>query len=495
MTGGMAFEGLNNLGHSGRDCIIVLNDNGRSYAPTISRLGESLARLRSNPRFRRGKARAADRVVARCPSSARLEAGPRRHEGGHPPDARAAGVLREARRPLPRPLRRARHRRRRGAPFGNAAEMDGPVVVHVLTQKGRGYAPAENDPIKRMHDLGGAKPGSYTAAFTEALLKVGEERPEVVAITAAMPDSTGLLPFQDRFPDRFFDVGIAEQHAVTAAAGMATGGLNPVVALYSTFLTRAIDQVNLDVGLHGSTGRVLPRSGRHHRRRRTVPPRHARHGAPQQGAGHDDLRPLLLPGAPGHAGRRDRPRRSGRHPLAQDRGAATCRSTRSASAGGPGNSATDPMSASSRSARWSLPRSTRPTTLEADGISTSVWDARCVAPLDGEMLDDAIGHPAVVTAEDGLIDGGVGESMVRHLLDRDPGLVQSGQGPGRTQAVPAPRQGRRHPGRPGSRRRRAGVLGAFADHRLIPTGWRRGVRVRSRRGSRRPRGRWRRRPR
>ena len=134
----------------------------------------------------------------------------------------------------------------------NAAAMGGPVVVHVLTQKGRGYAPAENDPIKRMHDLGGAKPGSYTAAFTEALLKVGEERPDVVAITAAMPDSTGLLPFQDRFPDRFFDVGIAEQHAVTAAAGMALGGLKPVVALYSTFLTRAMDQVNLDVGLHGA---------------------------------------------------------------------------------------------------------------------------------------------------------------------------------------------------------------------------------------------------
>ena len=120
----------------------------------------------------------------------------------------------------------------------------------MLTEKGRGYAPALNDPIKRLHDTSEAKPGSFTAAFTEAIVKEGEARPELVAITAAMPDSTGLLPFAERFPGRMFDVGIAEQHAVTSAAGMAMGGLRPVVAVYSTFLTRAFDQVNLDVGLH-----------------------------------------------------------------------------------------------------------------------------------------------------------------------------------------------------------------------------------------------------
>ena len=143
--------------------------------------------------------------------------------------------------------------------FENAAEFDGPVVVHVLTQKGKGFAPAEQDEIKAMHDAkpgladngGAAKTGSYTAAFSETLVKLGDQHPELVAITAAMPDSTGLLPFRERFPDRCIDVGIAEQHAVTAAAGMAMGGLRPLVAVYSTFLTRAIDQVNLDVGLHG----------------------------------------------------------------------------------------------------------------------------------------------------------------------------------------------------------------------------------------------------
>lgn len=124
------------------------------------------------------------------------------------------------------------------------------MVVHVLTQKGRGYAPAENDPVKHLHDMGSVKEGSYTGAFSKAIVAEAAARPEVVALTAAMPDSIGLLPMMERFPDRVFDVGIAEQHAVTSAAGMAMMGLRPVFAVYSTFLTRAFDQVNLDVGLH-----------------------------------------------------------------------------------------------------------------------------------------------------------------------------------------------------------------------------------------------------
>jgi len=136
------------------------------------------------------------------------------------------------------------------------------VGVHVITQKGRGYAPAENDEVKAMHDTSELKDGSYTAAFSDAIVKEGERFPQLVAITAAMPDSTGLLPFGERFPDRLIDVGIAEQHAVTAAAGMAMGGLRPVFAVYSTFLTRAFDQVNLDVGLHNQpVVFVLDRAG------------------------------------------------------------------------------------------------------------------------------------------------------------------------------------------------------------------------------------------
>ena len=250
LTGGMAFEGLNNLGHSGKKAILVLNDNGRSYAPTVSKLGESLARLRLNPTYLRNRSRL-DRVLHEVPVL------------GHQLEKSLDGFVAAMREMFEPPAFFENLGVRYTGPFDghdidgmekalrHAAEYDGPIVVHVLTQKGRGHAPAENDDVKRLHDPGvGLKPGSYTAAFSEAMIKEAEARPELVAITAAMPDSTGLLPFGERFPGRLIDVGIAEQHAVTSAAGMAMGGLRPVVALYATFLTRAIDQVVYDVGLH-----------------------------------------------------------------------------------------------------------------------------------------------------------------------------------------------------------------------------------------------------
>lgn len=419
LTGGMAFEGLNNLGHSGRDCVIVLNDNGRSYAPTISKLGESLSRLRSNPRFRRGKARAAD-LVARVPViSAPIEAG--------------VGATKAAIRQMLEPpaffeMLGVHYL----GPFDghdiagvegalkNAAAMGGPVVVHVLTQKGRGYAPAENDPIKRMHDLGGAKPGSYTAAFTEALLKLGEERPDVVAITAAMPDSTGLLPFQDRFPDRFFDVGIAEQHGVTAAAGMALGGLRPVVALYSTFLTRAIDQVNLDVGLHGApVVFCLDRAGvtgddgpSHHGLLDMVLLTKVPGMTVFAPSSYQELQVMLadaveLDGPAAIRWPKTEARNVAEHEVGVGRRALKLRDGSDVCIIAVGKMVSAALEAADQ--------------LEADGVSASVWDPRCVAPLDGDMLDDAATHHAVLTAEDGLIDGGVGESIVRQLLARSGG--------------------------------------------------------------------------
>src|SRR3954468_2437287 len=251
MTGGMAFEGLNNLGHSGRKAIIILNDNGRSYAQTISKLGDSVARLRVSPAYVKQRARV-DRLLRDLPL-----VGDRMERGLQA----AVAALREYFEPraffedlgvrYTGPFDGHDVRGLEGA-LRDAAEFEGPIVVHVLTQKGRGYAPAENDPIKCLHDFGPASPklGSYTAAFIEALIKAAEEHPELIAITAAMPDSTGLLAFAERFPGRMIDVGIAEQHAVTSAAGMAMGGLRPVVAIYSTFMTRAIDQVMYDVGLH-----------------------------------------------------------------------------------------------------------------------------------------------------------------------------------------------------------------------------------------------------
>ena len=418
MTGGMAFEGLNNFGHSGRRAIIVLNDNGRSYAPTISRLGESLARLRVNPTYLRQQARL-ERVIGEMPLvGERLERGL---------DATKAAV-RELWEP---PAFFEQLGVRYTGPFDghdiegveralrNAAEIeDGPIVVHVLTEKGKGHAPAENDPVKRLHDIGGVKPGSYTAAFTEALIKEADERPEVVAITAAMPDSTGLLPYAERFPDRCIDVGIAEQHAVTSAAGMAMGGLRPVFAVYSTFLTRAFDQVNLDVSLHrqpvvfcldraGITGDDGPS---HHGVLDMVlmskvpgmtifcPSSYEEvavmlHDALDLTDGPSMLRwpktaaPSVPPDQVG----------DGLHGRKVRTGADVCLI-------GVGKM----LAAASEAAEL----------LAKEGIEATVWDPRIALPVPDEVIDDAAGHPAVLTIEDGYRDGGIGSMIADTLRER-----------------------------------------------------------------------------
>jgi 1-deoxy-D-xylulose-5-phosphate synthase len=257
LTGGMAFEALNNLGHSDQRVVIVLNDNGRSYAPTVSKLSESLTAIRLNPTYlsMRGRLRS---IVPRLPSVGKVA-----YKGIDS----FTSVVREM--VTPHTFFENLGVRYVGPIDGhdiasmestlrNAAAWDGPIVVHVLTEKGRGYAPAIGDDLK-MHDYklplkvdeDGVTPQSYTEAFANALLTMAGVDERIVALTAAMAGPTGLLAFQERFPNRFFDVGIAEQHAVTTAAGMAMGGLKPVVALYSTFFSRAFDQAHLDVGLLG----------------------------------------------------------------------------------------------------------------------------------------------------------------------------------------------------------------------------------------------------
>ncbi|MHB8378798.1 MAG: 1-deoxy-D-xylulose-5-phosphate synthase [Acidimicrobiales bacterium] len=255
LTGGMAYEALNNLGHSNQRVVIVLNDNGRSYAPTISKLSESLTALRLNRTYLTLRDRIR-RLVPRLPrvgkaaylgidgvtSVVREMVTPHtffenlgvRYVG--PIDGHNIEVLEKALRA--------------------AAEWDGPIVVHALTQKGRGYEPAVSDDLK-MHDyklpplVNGVTvaSSSFSQAFSDTLVRLASDDDRIVAITAAMAGPTGLLDFQTKFPDRFFDVGIAEQHAVTAAAGMAMGGLKPIVAIYATFFSRAFDQAHLDVGL------------------------------------------------------------------------------------------------------------------------------------------------------------------------------------------------------------------------------------------------------
>ncbi len=271
LTGGMCWEALNNIAASRRPVIIVVNDNGRSYAPTIGGVADHLATLRLQPAYEQMLERGRD-VVKSMPLFGKIayrfmhsvKAGIKdslspqllftdlglKYVGpvdGH--DERAVEAA----------LRHARG-------FGR------PVIVHVVTRKGMGYAPAEDDEAEQMHSCGVIDPVTgqatkipgpgWTATFSDALIAYGQKRRDVVAITAAMPGPTGLTAFGQRFPDRLFDVGIAEQHAMTSAAGLAMGGMHPVVAIYSTFLNRAFDQIMMDVALHKlPVTMVLDRAG------------------------------------------------------------------------------------------------------------------------------------------------------------------------------------------------------------------------------------------
>jgi 1-deoxy-D-xylulose-5-phosphate synthase len=230
LGGGMCWEAMGSIGaHHDRPVIVVLNDNGRSYSPTVGSLTEHLRGLRlavGNVRSIRS---------ARGNLFKSLGFGYIGPVDGH--DIAA----------LERALRRA-------------AGLGRPVVVHAVTVKGKGYGPAEAHEEDRMHSIGvvdaatGRAPvppaPSWTQVFAEEITAIGGERPDVVAVTAAMLEPVGFGAFASRFPDRVFDVGMAEQHAVTSAAGLAMAGLHPVVAIYSTFLNRAFDQVLMDVALH-----------------------------------------------------------------------------------------------------------------------------------------------------------------------------------------------------------------------------------------------------
>lgn len=278
LTGGMCWEALNNIAEGNRNVTVVVNDNGRSYSPTIGGFAKNLTMLRDQLAAIRIQP-AYDDVMESGKKTLKSMGwvGERTFDALH---ALKEGVKHQV---LPTEMFPELDIKYVGpveghdlkaliAAFNYARTYEGPLIVHVATEKGHGFAPAVNDVADQMHSTGvidpvtgkalaSAKPG-WTAAFTEELLRAGHERDDIVAITAAMAGPTGLQPFAEEFPDRFFDVGIAEQHAVTSAAGMALGGLHPVVAVYSTFLNRAFDQLLMDVGLlNQPVTLVLDRAG------------------------------------------------------------------------------------------------------------------------------------------------------------------------------------------------------------------------------------------
>ncbi len=423
LTGGLAYEALNNIGHRSLPIIIVWNDNGRSYAPTISRLSSSLTKLRLHPSYLQARSRVkhvitelpkvgprAASSLANLSSAVRDAIEPRvffeslgiRYVG--PIDGHDIDVLEYA--------------------FAGAREWGGPIVVHILTQKGRGYAPAEEDEIQCMHDLkvpqalnsiDGSEPVSYTEVFSKEVLAAGEEDPSITVVTAAMGGPTGLLPFQERFPDRFFDVGIAEQHAVTAAAGMALAGLHPVVAVYSTFLTRAFDQVVYDVGLHrAGVTFVIDRAGI------TGDDGPSHHGV------LDMVEMLAVPGmsvfAPSSA---DELSVQFATALALV-GPAALRFPKTPGPkrvrGGIGEGmharrvrAGDGSCVIIGVGKMLVPAVVAADLLEEDGIDCTVIDPRVIRPLDSEIIRWCDEAELVVTVEDGIVHGGAGHYIASVL--------------------------------------------------------------------------------
>jgi 1-deoxy-D-xylulose-5-phosphate synthase len=272
LTGGMAWEALNNIASSTNErLVIVVNDNERSYSPTIGGVATYLSTLRTTKGYEKfldwGKG-----VLEKTPVV------------GHPIYETLHGMKKGIKDIIaPQGMFEDLGLKYFGPIDGHdilamekalkiAKEFGGPVLVHVITEKGKGHAPAINDEAEKFHAVGVVDPEtgepvnksvkSWTSVFSEELVKIGNERSDVVAITAAMIGPTGLDKFEKNFPDRTFDVGIAEQHATTAAAGMAYAGLHPVVAVYSTFLNRAFDQLLLDVALHkAGVTFVLDRAG------------------------------------------------------------------------------------------------------------------------------------------------------------------------------------------------------------------------------------------
>lgn len=259
LTGGMAWEALNNIAiGKDRALVMVVNDNGRSYQPTVGGLASALTALRTNPRYEQ----VLDQVKRRLQGvggvgSAAYDALHAMKKGMK--DALAPqGLFEDLGLKYVGPID-GHDRAAVEHALTQAKRFGGPVIVHVITQKGFGYDPAEQHEADQFHQIGPfdtetgesrPKGQIWTDFFTDEIVKIGEERRDVVAITAAMLYPVGLDRFAARFPDRTFDVGIAEQHAVTSAAGLAMGGLHPVVAIYATFLNRAFDQVLMDVALH-----------------------------------------------------------------------------------------------------------------------------------------------------------------------------------------------------------------------------------------------------
>ncbi|MFJ9848256.1 1-deoxy-D-xylulose-5-phosphate synthase [Streptomyces sp. NPDC101150] len=431
LTGGMAWEALNNIAAAkDRPLIIVVNDNERSYAPTIGGLASHLATLRTTDGYEKFLAWGKD-VLQRTPVVGQplygsLHGAKKGFKDAFAPQGMFEDLGLKYLGPIDGhdiPAVESALRR--------AAGFHGPVLVHCLTEKGRGYQPALEDEADHFHSVGVMDPltcapvtppsaPSWTSAFADEMVRIGAEREDVVAITAAMLQPVGLGKFAKAYPDRVWDVGIAEQHAAVSAAGLATGGLHPVVAVYATFLNRAFDQVLMDVALHrcGVTF-VLDRAG----------------VTGTDGASHNGMWDLsvlgVVPGlriaAPRDA---DQLRAQLRESLDVDDAPTVIRF--------PKAPVDDPIPAVGRIGGADvLHRAPQPDVLliavgvmapvclrvaellTARGVDATVIDPRWVKPVDPAIAPLAAQHAMVAVVEDNSRSGGVGSAVGQALRDAD----------------------------------------------------------------------------
>ncbi len=271
LTGGMAWEAINNIATSKRPMVIIVNDNGRSYSPTIGGVAHRLATLRTTRSYERVLSVGKRMLKATPVVGQTLYGAVHGMKKGVKDMVAPQGLFEDLGVKYIGPVDGHDEQELEFA-LRLAKEFPGPVIVHAITEKGHGYAPAESDEADRFHGIGIIDPDTgrplsatgptWTAAMADELVELGRQRHDLVAITAAMLGPTGLDRFAQSFPDRTFDVGIAEQHAVASAAGLAFGGMHPVVAVYATFLNRAFDQVVMDCALHkAGVTFILDRAG------------------------------------------------------------------------------------------------------------------------------------------------------------------------------------------------------------------------------------------
>ncbi|WP_432037483.1 1-deoxy-D-xylulose-5-phosphate synthase [Streptomyces cucumeris] len=433
LTGGMAWEALNNIAAAkNRPLVIVVNDNERSYGPTIGGLANHLATLRTTDGYERFLARGKD-LLERTPVVGRpLYETLHGAKKGLKDFITPQGMFEDLGLKYVGPIDGHDIEALESA-LQRAKRFGGPVIVHCLTEKGRGYQPALQDEADRFHAVGRIHPDTglpisasgadWTSVFGEEMVKLGEEREDIVAITAAMLHPVGLTEFAKRFPERVYDVGIAEQHAAVSAAGLATGGLHPVFAVYATFLNRAFDQVLMDVALHkcGVTF-VLDRAGI----------------TGTDGASHNGMWDMsilqVIPGvriaAPRDA---DQVRAQLREAVQVDDAPTVVRYSKGAV--GPAVAAVGRiggMDVLREPARADRERpdvllvsvgALAPMCLEVadlldkQGISATVVDPRWVKPVDEELPALAERHRVVVTVEDNSRVGGVGSAIAQALRD------------------------------------------------------------------------------